>query len=100
MSSPDAVVFALSEESLRQRWLTRERLTQVVVEVVEGAGLDVLLFGDPRNGGQPHSFPNVRAPFVHRFEPGALFSGLSYTLVRRPGSSGGIFVRISAVQVR
>ncbi len=100
MSTPDAAVFALSEESLRQRWLTRERLTQVVVEVVDGVGLDLLIFGDTTNGGQPHNFPNVRAPFAHRFEPGKVFDGLSYTLVRRAGSSGALFVRISGMRAR
>jgi len=98
MTSPNAVVFALSEESLRQRWLTRERLRQVTVEVFEGAGVDLLIFGDTSNAGQPHSFPNVRAPFVQRFEPGAVFEGLSYTLVRRPGAVGPLFVRISGVR--
>lgn len=98
MSSPDATVFALSEESLRQRWLTRERLRQVVVEVIEGAGVDLLVFGDTTNGGQPHSFPNVRAPFAQAFEPSAVFDGLSYTLMRRPGGSGPLFVRISGVR--
>ena len=99
MSSSDTAVFALAEESLRQRWLTRERLRQVTVEVIDGAGLDILIFGDTANGGQPHSFPNVRAPFAHRFEPGAIFAGLSYTLVRRPGSDGPLFVRISGARM-
>jgi hypothetical protein len=98
MTSPDAVVFALSEESPRQRWLSRERLWRVAVEVIEGDGVDLLVFGNTSNAGQPHAFANVRAPFVQRFEPSAVFDGLSYTLTRRPGASGPLLVRISGVR--
>jgi hypothetical protein len=96
MSGPDAVVFSLTDEAPRTRWLTRETLSRVVVEVLQGDGLDLLLFGDTSANGQPHSFPNVSAPFTQSLDPRALFAGLAYTLVRRPGSAGPLLVRISA----
>ena len=82
------------------RWLTRETFNQVAVEVRQGAGVDLLLFGDTASGGQPVSLPNLSAPYIYTHNPNSIFQGLAYTLLRRPGSpEGPILVLVAGMRV-
>jgi hypothetical protein len=100
MNARNRVEFSLTEEAPRMRWLTRETLTQVFVEVRQGVGVDLLLFGDMAGGGQPVSLPNLSAPYTYTHDPGGLFQGLAYTLLRRPGSPAGpVLVVVAGVRL-
>src|SRR5262249_12075234 len=100
MNAQNRIVFSLTEEAPRMRWLTRETFNQLVVELRQGVGVDLLLFGDTASGGQPVNLPNLSAPYTYTHNPGAIFQGLAYTLLRRPGSpEGPILVLVAGMHM-